>query len=221
MTIKKIIPGPLRWIFYRNDRKIHLTTCTGGDLTDTLNEQLFGGRWSYRFAANETFRLKKGKIFKARLQINQEYLTQDFQANTNRYQSFFLLDSTFQFFRQDLNGRLRNHELDLGIYGRKRLYNWYAGLRIINETSSYKGESTASSPEAQTMEELGQAPSQFQSFRATVYGMLNRKVQKKGELSSGFSLGAGKVRIDQEMKTAKESLLLQGQCWVTGMHYLL
>ena len=192
---------------------------TGGDLTDTLNEQLFGGRWSYRFEANETFRLKKGKIFKARLQINQEYLTQDFQAGTNRYQSFFLLDSTFQFFRQDLNGRLRNHELDLGIYGRKRLYNWYAGLRILNETSSYKGESTASSPESQTIIELGQAPSQFQSFRATVYGMLNRKVQKKGELSSGFSLGAGKVGIDQEMITAKKITALARA--VLGYRYTL
>ncbi len=155
---------------------------TGGDVTDTLNEQLLGGRWSYRFEANETFRLKKGKIFKASLLINQEYLTQDFQAGTNRYQSFFLLDSTFQFFRQDLNGRLSNQELDLGIYGRKRLYNWYTGLRIINETSSYKGESTSSSPETQKIIELGQAPSQFQSFRATVYGMLSRKVQKKGEV---------------------------------------
>ena len=174
---------------------------TGGDVTDTLNERLLGGRWSYRFEANETFRLKKGKIFKARLLLNQEYLTQDFQASTNRYQSFFLLDSTFQIFRQDLNGRLRNQELDLGIYGRKRSYNWYAGLRIINETSSYQGESTASSPEAQTIIELGQAPSQFQSFRAAIYGMLSRKIQKKGEVNSGFSLGAGKISIDQEMKT--------------------
>jgi hypothetical protein len=174
---------------------------TGGDVIDTMNEQLFGGRWSYRFDAKETFRLKKGKIFKASLLMNQEYITQHFMASTNRYQSFFLLDSTFQFFRQGLNGRLRNHELDLGIYGRKPLYNWYAGLRIINETSVYRGESTASSPEAQIIVELGQAPSQFQSFRATMYGMLNRKVQKKGELNSGFSLGAGKIRIHREVET--------------------
>jgi len=192
---------------------------TGGSITDTMNEQLSGSRWLYRLEGNETFRLKKGKIFKARLQINQEYLTQEFQASTNRYQSFFLLDSTFQFFRQDLNGRLRNQELDLGIYGRKRLYNWYAGLRIINETSSYQGESTASSPEAQAIVALGQAPSQFQSFRATVYGMLNRKVQKKGELSSGFSLGAGKVRIDQEMRTAKKITALAKT--VLGYRYAL
>ena len=175
----------------------------GGDVTDTLNERLLGGRWSYGFETNEIFRLKKGKIFKANLLINQEYLTQDFQASTNRFQSFFLLDSTFQLFRQDLKGRLSNQELDLAMYGRKRLYNWYTGLRIINESSSYNGESSSSSPETQKNITLGQVPSQFQSFRVTVYGMLSRKIQKKGEVNSGFSLGAGKIRIDQEMRTVK------------------
>lgn len=176
---------------------------TGGSITDTMNEQLIGGRWLYRLEGNETFRLKKGKIFKASLLINQEDLAQDFQAGTNRYQSFFLLDSTFRLFRQDLKGRLTNHELDLGMYGRKSLYNWYAGLRIINETASYQGESSSTSPETQAIIELGQAPSQFQSFRATLYGMLIRKIQKKSEVNSGFSLGAGKIRIDQSMQINK------------------
>ena len=174
---------------------------TGGDLTDTLNERLLGSRWSYRFETNETFRLKNGKIFKASLLINQENLTQDFQAGTNRYQSFFLLDSTFRLYSQDLKGRLANHELDLSMYGRKSMYNWYAGFRLINESSNYQGESNSSSPATQKVIKLGQAPSQFQSFRATVYGMLSRKLQKKGEVNGGFSLGIGKIRIDQELKT--------------------
>lgn len=173
---------------------------TGGDVTDTLNEQLIGARWSYRIEGNEAFRLRNGKILKTSLLINQEDLTQDFQAGTKRYQDFFLLDSTFRYFRQDVKGKLSNQEFELGIYSRKGLYNWYSGMRIIHESSSYRGNSNAISPEAQASIELGQAPSYFHSFHASVYGMLSRKVQKKGEVSSGFSLGAGKIRIGQEMR---------------------
>jgi hypothetical protein len=174
---------------------------TGGDITDTLNEQLIGGRWLYRIEGNETFRLRKGKICKASLLISQEDPTQDFQAGTKRYQAFFSLDSTFHFFRQELKGRLTNQEFDLGMYGRKNMYNWHTGFRIIRETSAYQGESNSISPETQTIIALGQAPSHFQSFRATVYGMLNIKIHKQGEVISGLSLGVGKIRIYQSLQT--------------------
>ncbi|MGL6268253.1 MAG: hypothetical protein ACRC2O_10000, partial [Chitinophagaceae bacterium] len=172
-----------------------------GAITDTLNEQLKNQGLQYRFAGNETFRLRKGGVFKINMSLIKEDLMQDFLAKTNRYQDFFMLDSNFQIFSQRLNGDLSTHEIDFRLHGRNNRNYWTTGIRLQQETTVYQASSNAANPELQSIINLGQVPSRFNSFRTSVYGIINKPIYKKGELSVGGSIGFGTVKIEQDYKT--------------------
>jgi hypothetical protein len=116
-----------------------------------------------------------------------------------------MLDSNFQYYRQKLNGILSKQEFDLAFYGRSGLIDWYTGFRMVNEKTAYYSESKSVDPETTTTVILGQEPSKFLSFRSSVYGMVSRQVKKKGQLSTGMSLGAGKARFNQDNSTYQKT----------------
>lgn len=211
--------GSLTVDLLRNISENKYDNLSFGAITDTLKEHLNSQGWLYRIAGNETFRLTKRKVLKINFQLNRENLLQDFEAATNRYQDFFMLDSNYRFFRQQLKGVLTTRELDLSVYGRSKILSWYAGFRGLNETSTFEAESNSSDPGARIVIKLGQPPSEFNSFRISVYGMLSKPVHKKGEISSGASVGLGTVKINQNNNAEKKtSPVIRG---ILGYRYAL
>jgi len=176
-----------------------------GAINDTLNEQLKNQVLQYRIAGNETFRLSKGRVLKIYMNLIKEDLLQDFQAKTNRYQDFFMLDSNFQLFSQRLKGDLSTHEIDFRLYGRNKTFGWTAGIRLLHEITVYDATSNAAKSELQSIINLGQVPSRFNSFRTSAYGIINKPVYKRGELSVGGSMGFGTVKIEQDNKSEQHN----------------
>ncbi len=171
-----------------------------GAITDTLNENLKNQGLQYLIGGNETFRLRKGRVLKVNLKLIKEDLLQNFQANTNRYQDYFMLDSNYRLFSQQLKGDLLSQEIDFRLVGRKTKSSWYTGIRMLHETTAYQAASNAADPRSQSIVILGQSPSVFNSFRTAVYGILTKPIYKKGELSVGGNIGFGTVRIEQQDK---------------------
>lgn len=173
---------------------------SNGAITDTLQEFLHNKGMQYHISGNETFRLRKGMVFKVNMNFLKEDLFQDFQAKTNRYQDYFMLDSNYRLFSQQLKGDISTQEIDCRLLGRKSKLSWYTGIRMLHETTAYKAASNAADPGSQSEVYLGQSPSVFNSFRTAVYGILTRPIYKKGEFSVGGNIGFGTARIEQHYK---------------------
>ena len=176
-----------------------------GDIRDTLTENLSGRGLFYTISGNETFRLKKGLILKTNLKLDREDISRDFKARTGRYQDYFLLDSNFLLNRQELKGVLINQDFDISVYGKSKRTNWYSGIRVLRQKTSYEAFSYTADPETNTVIQLGQAPSNFSLLQATAYGMFNRMVKKRGELSAGISMGAGNIEFIQDYNVKEKS----------------
>jgi hypothetical protein len=111
-----------------------------------------------------------------------------------------MLDSNYRVFSQRLNGDLSTQEFDVKVLGHKNKLSWNTGIRLIHENTAYHAESKGADPESQSTLTLGQPLSRFNSFQASAYGIINKLMHKKGELSIGGSAGFGEVKIEQDKK---------------------
>jgi hypothetical protein len=173
-------------------------------ITDSLRENLQTRQALFHIRGQESFRLRGPSVLSVLFSARRDRPEQEFDAGTGRFRDYFMVDSSFLFFQQDLSMVQNRGEMDITLSSKRKYVRWSAGLRSLLDGYAYKEAAQAGKPATMEDSLLRQGEARFHSFRHTAYGSFHIPQGKKGEWGFGMAAGFGMTETggkDSRVKT--------------------
>ena len=174
---------------------------TTGAVRDRLGESLQTDGWLIRFTAEESFLLSPRKLLKVLVNGRKAENRQSFNVQTSRFAGYFGLDSSQQYFRQELPADMDMGEADVTMVARYKNIRWSAGIRAVGEQITYRSGTLLSSRWPKTDSLLQEGLGDVGTGRVTAYARVRMPQGRKGEWQLAGAYGFGSVQYADRTTT--------------------
>ena len=177
--------------------------------TDSILENLVNKSLNYKFFGNETFKLNKNTALIIESGIIKEEYKQNFNVATNRYNSYFKIDSNYRFYTQINNEKKFNKWFNFNIKGKILKINYSYGLSYtLLKKSSDNNLISTSKFDNNINISSGINNLEYQVSKSMLFTTFNSKLLKNGIIDIGGSIAAGKEIKKGNLQNLSNSSIL-------------
>jgi hypothetical protein len=180
---------------------------TSGAVTDSLGEQMQGRMLNFFLRAEESLKLRGGKLLQFNLRAGSQRTNQQLDILTGRFGEYFQLDTLINMYRQEVKPQTSSLVADITLMGRKQKMEYSYGLKTGHLLHDVMAETWLGDPGMKGDSLLSDGNAMLRQSYARIFGQLSLQAGKKSQWMLGGYGGFNRTEWSANESAAKTGLV--------------